>query len=137
MSATVLTPEGTWSGTTGKADGVRDLQVDDQFAIASITKSVIAAQVMSMVEAGELELDDAIADHLPPDLQFDTNGATIRHLLNHSSGIPDDYPVLEGPLRSDPLRVWSPAEMLEQIPAKRVAPEAHSSTPAPTMRCSG
>ena len=58
MSATVMTAEGTWSGTTGKADGVRDLQVDDQFAIASITKSVVAAQVMLMVEAGELGLDD-------------------------------------------------------------------------------
>ena len=44
MSATVMAAEGTWSGTTGKADGVRDLQVDDQFAIASITKSVVAAQ---------------------------------------------------------------------------------------------
>src|SRR5688572_15593411 len=30
MSATVMTGEGTWSGTTGSADGVRDLQVDDQ-----------------------------------------------------------------------------------------------------------
>lgn len=38
MSATVMTAEGTWSGTTGKADGVRDLQIDDQFAAASITK---------------------------------------------------------------------------------------------------
>jgi CubicO group peptidase (beta-lactamase class C family) len=43
MSATVMTPEGTWSGTTGTADGIRDLQVDDQIAIASITKSVVAA----------------------------------------------------------------------------------------------
>src|SRR5919106_1817298 len=83
MSATVMTAEGTWSGTTGKADGVRDLQVNDQFAIASITKSVVAAQVMLMVEAGELGLDDLVADHLPEDLQFDTNKATIRHLLGH------------------------------------------------------
>ena len=28
MSATVMTADGTWSGTTGTADGVRDLQVD-------------------------------------------------------------------------------------------------------------
>src|SRR3990172_9313574 len=50
MTATVMTADGTWSGAVGEADDVRDLQVDDQFAIASIT--VIAAQVMSMVEAG-------------------------------------------------------------------------------------
>ena len=41
-----------------------------------------------MVEAGELGLDDPAADHLPPDLDFDTNGATIRQLLGHRSGSP-------------------------------------------------
>jgi D-alanyl-D-alanine carboxypeptidase len=68
MSATVMSPDGTWSGAAGKADGVRDVRVDDQFAIASVTKSVVAAQVMQMVEAGELALDDPAADHLPPEL---------------------------------------------------------------------
>jgi len=119
MTATVMTAEGTWSGTVGTADDVRDLQVDDQFAIASITKSVVAAQVMLMVEAGELGLDDLAADHLPPDLEFDTNGATIRHLLSHRSGIPDDYEVIHETLQSDPLRVWTPADVLEQIPTRR------------------
>jgi D-alanyl-D-alanine carboxypeptidase len=120
MTATVMTAEGTWSGVVGKADGVRDLQVDDQFAIASITKSVVAAQVMSMVEAGELGLDDPVADHLPRNLRFDTNGASIRDLLSHRSGIPDDYDVLSGPLQLDPLRAWKPAEVLEQVPTGRV-----------------
>jgi CubicO group peptidase (beta-lactamase class C family) len=68
MAATVMSAYGTWSGAVGKADGVRDVQVNDQFAIASTTKSVIAAQVMQMVEAGELDLDDPAAAHLPPDL---------------------------------------------------------------------
>ena len=49
---------GTGTGTTGKADGVRDLQGDDQFAISSISKSLVAAQVMLMVDDGELGLDD-------------------------------------------------------------------------------
>jgi len=66
MAATVMSPAGTWSGATGKADGVRDVEVNDQFAIGSVTKSVIAAQVMQMVEAGELDLDDPATDHLPP-----------------------------------------------------------------------
>jgi CubicO group peptidase (beta-lactamase class C family) len=88
MAATVMTADGTWSGATGKADGVRDVRVDGQLAIASVTKSVIAAQVMQMVEVGELALDDLAADHLPPDLDFDTNGATIRQLLGHRSGLP-------------------------------------------------
>ncbi len=119
MTATVMTVDGSWSGVVGKADDARDLRVDDQFAVASITKSVVAAQVMSMVEAGELGLDDLAADHLAPDLEFDTNGATIRHLLSHRSGIPDDYEVIHRTLQSDPLRVWTPADVLAQIPTRR------------------
>ena len=34
-----------------------------------------------------LGLDDPVADHLPPDLDFDTTGITIRHLLAHVSGL--------------------------------------------------
>jgi D-alanyl-D-alanine carboxypeptidase len=124
MAATVMTADGTWSGATGKADGVRDVRVDDQFAIASVTKSVIAAQVMQMVEAGELALDDLAADHLPPDLDFDTNGATIRQLLGHRSGLPGYDPALFNPAlqespSTDRKLVWTPAEMLELVIADR------------------
>lgn len=66
MTATVMSPDGTWSGAAGTADGVRGMRVDDQFFIASITKSFVAAQVMQMVEAGELSLDDLAADHSLP-----------------------------------------------------------------------
>ena len=121
MSATVMTAEGTWSGTIGTADGVRDVQVDDQFAIASITKSVVAAQLMLMVEAGELGLDDLAADHLPGDLQFDTNDATIRQLLSHRSGLPDYYDLLEKSQRTDFERVWTPTKILELLPTGRSA----------------
>ena len=125
MSATVMTPDGTWSGTTGKADGVRDLRVDDQFSIASITKSVVATQVMLMVEAGELALDDLVADHLPADLPIETNGVTIRHLLSHRSGLPDYYEL--GPLeniQADAQRVYSPTELLALVPTERNPPGA-------------
>jgi D-alanyl-D-alanine carboxypeptidase len=119
MAATVMSPDGTWSGAEGKADGVRNMQVDDQFAIASVTKPVVAAQVMQMVEAGEFALDDPVTDHLSPDLDFDTNGATIRHLLGHRSGIPDYYPAVETTLATHPKRVWKPADLLELVPATR------------------
>ena len=72
MAATVMTADGTWSGATGKADDVRDVTVNDQFAIGSVTKSIVAAQVMQMVEAGELDLDDPVTNHLPP-------GPRLRH----------------------------------------------------------
>lgn len=119
MAATVMSADGTWSGAAGKADGVRDVRVNDQFAIASVTKSIVAAQVMQMVEAGELDLDDPATDHLPADLDFDTDGATIRHLLGHRSGIPDLEPEVEKSLLDDRQRVWKPAELLNLVADNR------------------
>ncbi|MFL5796429.1 MAG: serine hydrolase domain-containing protein [Actinomycetota bacterium] len=121
MSAAVMSPDGTWSGAAGKADGVRKVTVDDQFGIASITKSITAAQVMQMVEAGELGLDDPVAGYLPPDLDVDTNGATIRQLLGHRSGIPDWYDSkMQKSVATDRRRVWTPAEVLDLVGDDRV-----------------
>lgn len=126
VSATVMSARGTWSGATGKADGVRDVTINDQFSIASTTKAVTAAQVMQLVEAGELDLDDPAADHLPADLNFDTNGAKIRNLLGHRSGIPDYLSTVGEQILADPLRFWTPAELLAAIPADRTTPGGES-----------
>ncbi|HVE99321.1 MAG TPA: serine hydrolase domain-containing protein [Mycobacteriales bacterium] len=119
MAVTVMTAAGTWSGAVGKADGVRDVRTDDQFAIGSVTKPLIAAQVMQLVEAGRLELDDPASDHLPADLDFDTNGATIRQLLGMRSGIPDYVDAIWASLSTDRRRTWGPGELLRLVPDDR------------------
>lgn len=131
MTATVMTASGTWSGAVGTADGVRDIRLDDQLNIGSITKSVVAAQVMQLVEAGELALDDPAVEHLPAHLEFDTNEATIRELLGMRSGIPDYVNSLYASLSTDPQRTWTAAEVLELVSATRSpvgATEQYSST---------
>jgi len=119
MSATVMTAEGTWSGATGKADGVHDMQPDSQFGIASVTKSIIAAQVMQLVEAGEVSLDAPATEYLSADFTFDTNGATIRQLMSHRSGIPDWYGPMEDRMAVDRSRVWEFDEILALVGAAR------------------
>jgi len=91
LTATVITPLGTWSGATGLAAGDRAMVPNDQMGIGSITKTLVAAQVMELVEAGRLRLDDLAADRLPADLGFDTNGATIEDLLSMRSGIAEYF----------------------------------------------
>ena len=94
---------------------------DDQMSIASITKTLVAAQVMQLVEAGELSLDDPVADRLPPDLEFDTNGARIVDLLSMRSGYPetlDDEAEWEL-LTTDPFHVWTPEEALATVAPER------------------
>jgi CubicO group peptidase (beta-lactamase class C family) len=120
ISATVMSTDGTWSGATGSADGVRDVRVDSQFGIASITKSVIAAQVMQLVEAGELSLDDPASDYLPAELDFDSNGATIRQLLSMYSGLPDWYSdEMEVRVATHRRHSWTTDEVLALIGPER------------------
>lgn len=58
------------------------------FEIGSISKQFVTAAVMLLVEDGRLSLDDPIQDHLT-DLPSEWLGVTVRHLLTHTSGIPD------------------------------------------------
>ncbi|MBI4576474.1 MAG: beta-lactamase family protein [Planctomycetes bacterium] len=57
------------------------------FELASATKQFTAAAILALEEDGRLDLDDDIARHLegvPPDCR----AITVRHLLQHTSGIP-------------------------------------------------
>jgi CubicO group peptidase (beta-lactamase class C family) len=64
------------------------------FQIGSITKVFTATLIMRLVEQGKLSLDDTLAKHLP-DLKLADpellNTVTVRHLLNHMSGILGDH----------------------------------------------
>ena len=58
------------------------------FEIGSITKQFTATAVMLLVEEGRLSLDDPISKYFP-EAPPALTGVTIRHLLTHTSGIPD------------------------------------------------
>ena len=122
VTATIIAADGTWTGATGTADGVRPMKPDTQLAIGSITKSIVAAQVMQLVEEGRLRLDDPADDHLPKKLHFDTNGATVRDLLAMRSGIPDYVEALWDSLSADTAHVWRVDEMLALVPRRRSPP---------------
>jgi D-alanyl-D-alanine carboxypeptidase len=105
----------------GTADGEHPLEADSQFAIASITKAVIAAEVMHLSEEGLLRLGDEVSDHLPNEFDFNTNGATIENLLAMESGIPDPR-MTRAEAVADPGRIWDPTEILETVPDARSEP---------------
>ena len=93
---------------------------NDQMSIGQITETIVAAQVMQLVEEGRLSLHDLARDLIPRDLEFDTNGATIADLLSHRSGLPTG-PSSER-IDADPLHAWTPEEVLATVgPARRPA----------------
>lgn len=68
------------------------MPADAVFLVASVTKPVTATAVMMLVERGQVSLDEPLCSHVP---EFSGDGrerVTIRHLLTHTSGLPDMLP---------------------------------------------
>lgn len=59
---------------------------DTVYQLASVTKQFTAVAVMQLVEAGKISLDDTLPKYFP-DCPEAWKPVTIRHLLNHTSGI--------------------------------------------------
>ncbi len=77
-------------GALGFRDPENTLPIteDTIFQLASVTKQFTAAAVMLTVRQGLLSLDDEITKYFP---EIPYPGVTIRHLLSHTSGIPDYF----------------------------------------------
>ena len=88
--ALVRFPDGqTVIASQGYAEAGRPIVGTDSFRIASITKTYLAALVLTLEADGLLSVDDPVASHLP-DLGIDER-ITISHLLTHSSGLADHW----------------------------------------------
>jgi CubicO group peptidase (beta-lactamase class C family) len=57
------------------------------FSIASVTKSLTAVGIMKLVEDGKFTLETPISTYFPNFIPDFSKKITIRHLLNHSSGM--------------------------------------------------
>ena len=85
------------------AAGVREISsnapvdADTVFRIASMTKSFTAMAILKLRDEGKLSLDD-LAERYVPELKHlrypttDSPRISIRHLLTHSEGFPEDNP---------------------------------------------
>jgi D-alanyl-D-alanine carboxypeptidase len=90
ITAALIAPGcGTWSGAAGYRVGSSPMTADTQLLLASVTKDVTAAAVLRLVEEGRVDLDAPIEHYLPADLHVDTNGATVRQVLQMRSGLRD------------------------------------------------
>lgn len=80
-----------------------DVVEDSRWDLASVTKPIVGMAIMSLVESGELTLDDTIADHLPEYGGTDKASLTVRDLLTHTSGMPGQIPLFRWNPTSDEL----------------------------------
>ena len=76
----------------------RPVEFDTIFRLASVTKPIVAATALAMIELGLLGLSEKVVDHLPwfhpKTADGKTAAITIHQLLTHTSGLTYD-PALE------------------------------------------
>ena len=71
------------------ADKPTPLREDAIFLVASITKPIVAMAALQLIEKGHFTLADRVVDFIPEFGREGKYGIEIRHLLTHTSGLPD------------------------------------------------
>ncbi len=95
------------------AESTLPMREDSIFEMASVTKMFTATAVMLLVREGKLGLDDAYTKYFP---DYPYEGVTIRHLLTHTSGMPDfDVEELVGPVLDEENRIPANSEIIDLI----------------------
>jgi D-alanyl-D-alanine carboxypeptidase len=108
---------GVWRGTSGVAalGTTRAVPVDGRFRAGSVMKTFVATVVLQLVDKGRLRLDDPVEAWLPGVVPGGDR-ITVRHLLNHTSGLFDVLRTLTMP--PDPAfldnrwRTWTATELV-------------------------
>ena len=94
------------------------ITADTIFEAGSVSKQFTAAAVALLAIDGTLSLDDPVRKHLPEVPDFGTP-ITIRHMLNHTSGLRTFRPLVLLRGRPDGLTVHTNAEILALVSRQR------------------
>jgi CubicO group peptidase (beta-lactamase class C family) len=65
----------------------KDFTINEAVPVASCTKWLTAALVLTFVDEGKLSLDDNVAQYIPIFESYSKRYVTIRHCLSHTTGI--------------------------------------------------
>ena len=84
---------------TADVEARRALTADTPFEAGSISKWIAAMVVMRLVQQGELSLDEPIATYLPQYRRDNGDRLTLRTLMSHGSGVPND---IDAAIKRDP-----------------------------------
>lgn len=114
VTAAVVTSEGTWAGAAGVDGAGVSLVPEAAMAIASMTKTFVAAEVMDLARRGLVNLDSPVTDYVR--LPFDAGGATVRQLLAMRSGFPaDPFEEAFAAAADDLDRHWAASDVLALV----------------------
>jgi D-alanyl-D-alanine carboxypeptidase len=118
-AAWVQDEDGSLQAAAGVADVStgRPMEARLRFRAGSLTKPLVATVVLQLVAEGRVSLADTLERWLPGILPYGDQ-VTIRQLLGHTSGVPQDWAAIERTLygsREGRLRDWSPQALVALV----------------------
>ncbi len=126
VAVAVRLPDGSrWLGTSGRAvrgSRGRDIRMFTPFAVASLTKTFVAALILQLRDEGRLQLGTKISTWLPGYPR--ASQISVKMLLSHRSGIFDYFahPGYERKVFSRPRHRWTTREILALSGPRYCAP---------------
>ena len=95
----VIDGELTMFGSVGSRQADEQMAIDEDtvFRIASMTKSFTGLAILKLRDEGKVDLDAPVAKYIPELASLaqptrDSPPITVRHLLTHTAGFPEDNP---------------------------------------------
>ena len=119
-----------------KAYGLRELRTrarnasDTNFRLASFTKQFTAMAIMLLVHDGKLHYEDTLTD-LFPDFPPYGKTVTVRHLLTHTSGLPDYEDLMEAEENARGGAIWSPEHQIQDAEVLQLLEKTNAGKFAP------
>lgn len=92
VTGTVDAMTGPVSFGSRLADDVAPLPEVPIYLVASITKPIVVMGALLLVERGQLALSDRVTEYIPEFGKHGKYGVEVRHLMTHTSGLPDMLP---------------------------------------------
>ncbi|MGJ5641073.1 serine hydrolase domain-containing protein [Formosa sp. S-31] len=114
--------DGVWGSTSGlsKIETNTPMELCHLQFGQSIAKTYMATAILMLYEADKIDLDEKISNYLPASILnniANANEATVRMLLNHTSGIAEynDKPAYVTYLLQHPLHEFTTADYLDFV----------------------
>lgn len=84
---------------------------NSRFQLASITKTFTSTAILQLKDKGKINLDDSLVKYFP---DFPYPEITIRHLLSHTSGLPD-FQMFEDPVAKNREKIFTNSDIIPAL----------------------
>ncbi|GHC40096.1 serine hydrolase domain-containing protein [Streptomyces cinnamoneus] len=113
----------TWRGASGDVVTGKRVTPDARFRIGSVAKPMEAVILLQLSAEGRVNLDLTVQHYLPGLLPDTFDDITVRQLLNHTSGLPQDFDGAPAPSQDEVVEGRFGFYTFDQVIQQTLRPE--------------